>query len=167
MIADSGQIGLYYINALLRDVTPEQFARFARCGDTVVESNHPAFIFGHLSLYAWEVIEGVGGDASAYKPSAEFVKLFSKNAKCVDDPNGDIYPPMDEVMATFTSGYDAALAALPTADDAVFMKPNPNDAMRERLPTLGAMLNFYIGGHVTLHAGQMSAWRRVYGLGPV
>jgi len=28
------------------------------------------------------------------------------------------------------------------------------------------MLNFYLGGHVMLHIGQMSAWRRMMGLGP-
>ena len=63
MIAASARLGLVYAERLLKDVTAEQFARYAIIGDTVIESNHPAFIYGHLSLYAGNVIKGVGGDA--------------------------------------------------------------------------------------------------------
>ncbi|TWU22076.1 hypothetical protein Pla52o_31240 [Novipirellula galeiformis] len=166
MIAASSRIGLANAQRMLKDVTPQQFARFAKCGDTVIESNHPAFVFGHLSLYSSEVIKALGGDASAYLPSDEFVKAFSKSAKCVDDPEGNIYPAMDEVLNAFNTGYEAALAALETADDAVLLEPNANEAMRDRLPTVGSLLNFYVGGHITLHVGQISAWRRAAGLGP-
>jgi hypothetical protein len=27
------------------------------------------------------------------------------------------------------------------------------------------MINFYVGGHMMLHLGQLSAWRRMMGLG--
>ena len=166
MIAASARLGLGYAERLLKDVTPQQFARFAAIGDTVIESNHPAFIYGHLSLYAPRVIEQVGGDASKFLPSEEFNKLFSHEAKCVDDPDGSIYPPMDEVTTALLDGYRAAANALEIADDDVFTVENPNEAMRAKFPTKGAMHAFYIGGHFMLHIGQMSAWRRAMGLGP-
>lgn len=166
MIAASARLGLGYAERLLKDVKPEQFARFARIGDRVIESNHPAFIYGHLSLYACRVIDGVGGDASPYQPSAKFIKAFSKDAVCVDDPDGTIYPAMDEVTSALLDSYRAAADALEAADDDLFGVENPNAAMREKFPTAGAMHTFYVGGHFMLHMGQMSAWRRAVGMGP-
>lgn len=166
LIAASARLGLGYAERLLKDVPPEQFARFAVIGDTTIQSNHPAFVYGHLSLYAPRVIEQLGGNASKFAPSARFVELFSKDAKCVDDPGGTIYPPMDEVTSAVLDGYQAVAEALEAADDEIFVLENPNEAMRAKFPTLGAMHAFYVGGHFMLHMGQMSAWRRMMGLGP-
>ena len=166
MIAASARLGLGYAERLLKDVTPEKFARYAGVGDTVIESNHPAFVYGHLSLYAPRIIVQVGGDAAKLLPPPNFTELFSKDAKCVDDPDGSIYPPMDEVTSTMLDGYRAAADALERADDEVFTTENPNEAMRGKFATTGAMHAFYVGGHFMLHMGQMSAWRRAMGLGP-
>ncbi|QDT13890.1 DinB family protein [Planctomycetes bacterium K23_9] len=166
MIAESAQLALGYAERLLKDVTPEQFARFAKVGDTVIQSNHPAFIYGHLSLYACRVVEGCGQDASSLQPSEDFERAFSKDAQCVDDTEGSIYPPMDVVTKAFFDGYGAAVEALKQAPDDVFTKENPNEAMRGKFPTQGGLFDFYVGGHVMLHIGQLSAWRRAIGLGP-
>ena len=166
MIAASAKLGLGYGERLLKDIRPDQFARFAAIGDTTIQSNHPSFIFGHLSLYANRVVSGVGDDASSLQPSDAFMKAYSKDATCVDDPDGSIYPAMDEVTEAFFSGYRAAVTALENAEDDVFAQPNPNEAMRAKFPTQGAMIGFYVGGHVMMHIGQLSAWRRAMGLGP-
>ncbi|NND99742.1 MAG: DinB family protein [Pirellulaceae bacterium] len=166
MIAASAELGLGYAERLLNGITPDQFARLARIGDTVIESNHPAFIFGHLSLYGRNVIAGLDQDASAYQPSEEFIKVFSKDATCVDDPDGSIYPAMKEITTAFFDSYRAAIDALRQADDDLFTQPNPNEGMQAKFPTKGAMYGFYVGGHVMLHIGQLSAWRRAKGLGP-
>jgi hypothetical protein len=110
-------------------------------------------------------VEQLGGDASGLAPSAKFLELFSKDAKCVDDPDGTIYPAMDEIVAALLKGYSAAVDALESAPDATFQVANPNEAMRGKFPTIGAMHTFYVGGHFMLHMGQMSAWRRAVGLG--
>lgn len=165
MIAASARLGLSYAERLLKDVTPSQFARFAEVGGTKIHSNHPAFIYGHLSLYAPRIVEQLGGDAGGLSPSARFLELFSKDAQCVDDPEGTIYPAMDEIVSALTKGYSAAVKSLEQASDAIFHEPNPNQAMREKFPTVGAMHAFYVGGHFMLHMGQMSAWRRAVGLG--
>ncbi len=166
MIAASARLGLGYAERLLTDVSPDRFARFAQIGDTVIQSNHPAFIYGHLSLYAPRVLQNLGLDASAFQPSDKFQELFSKDAKCVDDPDGSIYPAMDEITSALLQSTRAAADALDAAADNVFSTENPNEAMRGKFPTLGAMLGFYMGGHFMLHMGQMSAWRRAEGLGP-
>lgn len=132
----------------------------------MIESNHPAFIYGHLSLYAPRVVEQLGGDSTPIAPSSTFEKLFSKDAKCVDDPDGSIYPPMDEITSALFAGYRAATEAVEQAGDEILAAENPNQAMRSKFPTKGAMHAFYLGGHFMVHMGQMSAWRRAEGLGP-
>ena len=166
MIAASAQLGIGYGERLLTDIKPEQFARFAKIGDTVIQSNHPAFIFGHLSLYGCRVMEDLGLDASEHQPTGTFLKAFSHQAECLDDPDGTIYPAMDEITGAFFSSYRAAVEALNNAPDEPFQEENPNEGLREKFPTKGAMLGFYVGGHVMMHIGQLSAWRRAMGFGP-
>jgi hypothetical protein len=166
MIAASARLGLGYAERLLSGVQPDQFARYARIGDRVIESNHGAFIYGHLSLYSPRIIQQLGGDASRFTPSSRCQELFSKDARCVDDPEGTIYPAMSDITTALLDGYRAVVEALERADDPLFLLENPNSVMRDRFPTLGAMHAFYVGGHFMLHMGQMSAWRRAIGLGP-
>ena len=162
-IADSLTVTLGYSERLLKDVSADQFARFASNADGPVNSNHPAFVYGHLSLYAPRIIADLGGDAPAIPDGFEAV--FSPDAQCQDDPDGTIYPSKDAVMEFYFKGYRAALEALPQAPDETLQLPNPNTGMAERFPTMASMHNFYVGGHVMIHMGQLSAWRRMMGLG--
>jgi hypothetical protein len=166
-IADSLVLTLDYAQRLRAGLTAERFARFAAPGGQTVESNHPAFVYGHLCLYGPRIIEQLGGDAAAIHPPEKFAQVFSKDATCVDDPDGAIYPAMDEILQVFDHGYEAALAALRAADDELLQQPNPLEGrMAELFPTLGSLQNFYVGGHAMMHLGQLSAWRRMEGLAP-
>ncbi|MEM6469032.1 MAG: DinB family protein [Planctomycetota bacterium] len=166
MFAASCRLGLGYADRLLAGVSSDQFAKFAQVGDQLIESNHPCFILGHLSLYPCRVVAEHGFDATPILPSDEFVRVFNKDAKCVHDSDGTIYPPMDLVVSKFRSTYERAIEALESADDSNFHQPNANEAMRAKFPTVGAMHGFYVGGHIMMHMGQISAWRRMMGLGP-
>lgn len=166
-IADSLDLSLNYANRLLTEVTADQFARFAQPGGKMVNSNHPAFIFGHLSLYAPRIVEQLGLDVEAITPSVMFGAVFSKDAQCEDDPDGAIYPAMDEITTTFFTGYEAAREGLRSATDETLNQTNPiGGRMTELFPTIGSMHCFYVGGHMMIHMGQFSAWRRMQGLGP-
>jgi len=37
--------------------------------------------------------------------------------------------------------------------------------MTDLFPTLGSLQSFYCGGHIMMHLGQVSAWRRMMDLG--
>lgn len=166
-IGDALALSLGYSRKMLVGVTPDQFARFARPGGQIVESNHAAFVYGHLSLYASRIIEQLDADASQVIPSAQFQTAFSKDAQCVDDPTGEIYPLMDDITEAYFKGYEACLEVLRVSPDSAFQKPNPSGGrMTELFPTLGSMQAFYVGGHIMMHIGQVSAWRRMLGLGP-
>jgi hypothetical protein len=167
IIAASCSLGVKYAERLLKDVPASDFARLARPGGECVASNHGAFVLGHLSLYAPRIVEQLGGDASAIRPPAEFEPLFAKDAVCRDDPDGTIYPPCEVITTAFFRSYQAAIETLRAARDESLLEPNPTTGtLRDLFPTKGAMHAFYVGGHLMLHLGQMSAWRRMMGLGP-
>ncbi|MBM4023541.1 MAG: DinB family protein [Planctomycetes bacterium] len=164
VIADSLTVSLGYAERLLKGVAADQFARFAAPGGIIVESNHPAFIYGHLSLYAPKVLQQIG-HPSPVVPE-HFGLVFSKDATCRDDPDGDLYPPMDEVLGFFREGYRMVTGGLRSCGDEMFAQPNPAEGrMREMFPTIGSVQAFYCGGHMMMHLGQMSGWRRMGGLG--
>ena len=165
MLADSLELSLSYAERLLVGVTPEKFCRLANTGRSPIRSNHAAFIYGHLSLYGPETVEHVGGDTSNLAIPAKFETVFSKDASCEDDEDGKIYPPMNEVTEFFFLANRSAVDALRNADDLVMQNSNPLEGrMAELFPTIGSLVGFYVGGHVMMHLGQMSAWRRMLGL---
>ena len=161
-IADSLQICLKYGEVLLTDVTPESFGRFATADGKPIESNHPAFIYGHLSLYAHKIMQDLGKPTEG--APAGFEDNFSKDSVCKDDPDGSL-PNMETVTGHFFSAWNEVLEVLRATDDKVFQQPNPSESMAKRFPTLGSVHNFYASGHNMMHFGQMSAWRRMSGLG--
>lgn len=165
IIADSAELSLGYGKRLLTAVSDTDFACFAKPGGQTVNSNHPAFIYGHLSLYPSRVIKELGHDASSYEPTEQYNELFNASAKCQDDPQRMIYPSMDEIVERFMRSYEAAIAAVRETGDEIFHSENPNEKMRSKFGTRGAMHGFYLGGHVMMHMGQMSAWRRMMNLG--
>ncbi len=164
IIADSLSLSLGYSERLLKDIPPGKFARYASPGGQMIESNHPAFIYGHLSLYGPRILKQLGMAAPAIPDG--FESLFSKEAKCVDDPQGNKYPSMEQITKVYFEGYKAAEAALRAIDNAVLEQANPLEGrMAELFPTLGSLQAFYCGGHIMMHLGQMSAWRRMAGMG--
>lgn len=166
MIADSARLGLAYARRMLDGIAPEQFARLAVVEGRTIQSNHPAFIYGHLSLYPARIVSELGGDASAIAPSDEYVNLFDHRATCRDDAEGTIYPAMEEITSKFFAAHELAVDVLQSANDTLFFAENPNEAMRAKFATVGSMHGFYVGGHVMMHMGQLSAWRRMLGMGP-
>ena len=167
ILADSLQFSLNYAQQLLKDVPAERFARLAAPGGAAVQSNHPAFVLGHLSTYAPRMIGQLGGDASAVAVPERIAAACSKDATCQDDPHGTIYPPMEEVAAAYFNGYRAVQELLRRSPDSAFDKPNPaGGRFAELFPSLGSVHAFLVGGHMMMHLGQFSAWRRMEGLPP-
>lgn len=165
LINDSLQLSLGYAQRLLTDVSPDRFARLSAPGGQTVQSNHPAFIYGHLSIYAVRTLEDLGTSGPALPDG--FNELFAKDSNCQDDVDGTLYPSQAAITEFFFSGYEAVSTALQAADDCVFQEPNPlGGRMAELFPSLGSLHNFYLGGHIMIHMGQVSAWRRMEGLGP-
>lgn len=152
---------------LLKDIQPAQFARKPiGAGGKVVDTNHPAFVYGHLALYAPRMLENCGLDPKLAPVPAEFTDLFAAGKECRDDPEGKIYPAMDVISSTMLSGFKVAAAEVAKLPDERLTIPNPKEGrLREMFPTLEGMLVFYVASHPMMHLGQVSAWRRCFGLG--
>lgn len=167
MIAASGSLALVYSERLMAGLTQQNYARFARPGGVELRSNHPAFILGHLCIYPQRILQQLGLVTDAAKVPAAYEPLFKNGVECQDDPQGKIYPPLDEIQGNYFKGYRAAINAVAEASDQKLLELNPLEGrMRELFPTLGAAFTFYLAGHTQSHLGQLSAWRRAQGLAP-
>ena len=164
MILTGVGVSKRYAESMLKDVTPEKFARLGAPGGATVESNHAAFVYGHLSLYFPRVLSMLGQPAFSHPPM--FEELFTAGKPCVDDAKGTHYPSMEAILAHFNAGMEAATDAITRASDADLGKPNPAEGrMKEMFPTIGDAINFLMNSHVMWHLGQVSGWRRMMGLG--
>jgi len=168
-IVAGGRVSVTMANRMLADVKPETFARSPRFGSTVVKTNHPAFVFGHLAMYPSGWLQAAGLEVPPEcTPPAGWSDLFAAGKECRDDPGGTIYPPMAEIVASFNKTHEAALPRLAALSDAKLSGQNPREGrLRDMFPTLGGLLMFYMTTHMMLHIGQVSAWRRCFGLGSV
>ncbi|TVQ63358.1 MAG: DinB family protein [Phycisphaerales bacterium] len=160
-IVPGARITRDYAEALLKDIPPAQFARIPKG----VHTNHPAWVYGHLSVYPDRVLQFIGRPELA-KPRADFDPLFENKTQPKDDPGQSIYPPMAEITGHYFDRTDAVIDALCSTPDSALDQPNPIEQMADRFPTVGAMTNFMLGAHSMMHLGQISTWRRVMGLGP-
>ena len=165
-ITRGARMSVWLAEQMLKDVKPEFFARKPSFGSRVIETNHGAFIYGHLALYPAKWMAIVGLDGSPAAAPAGYDDLFGAGKECKDDPAGTIYPPMREITDAFFKAHKIAIETVPSVADDVLARPNPREGrIKENFPTVGGMLMFYMTNHMMLHIGQMSAWRRCFGLG--
>lgn len=154
---------------MLGGIDAKDFARQPTGADgKVVDTNHPAFVYGHLALYPARVLGMLGVDASDVACPESYNDLFAAGVACEDDASGTKYPPMDEIVAKFEASYERLVEVVKASDDAALCAPiQGNDRYREVFGTVGAAASFMMHDHVMFHLGQISAWRRMQGLGSV
>lgn len=164
MIVRGQRVSIRLAEAMLKDVKPETFARKVAIGGKTIDSNHAAFVYGHLSIYP-----ASAGKAAGYSvppPPAGFEDLFKAGVECRDDPERKVYPAMDAITKYFFEAHKASEAGTAGLTDDQLNGPNPREGrMKEMFPTLGGLLMFYTTSHMMMHLGQVSAWRRGFGLG--
>ncbi len=147
-------------DVLAKDIPASEFARMP----AGVKMNSPAFNYGHLSIYPERAFDMIGRSDLA-RHDAKWTELFSSGKECLDDPTGSVYPPMGELVERFRTRHQLLLQILPDVSDDVMMGTNPMERLRDRLPTVGAAMAFLVSAHPMGHLGQVSAWRRIKGLG--
>lgn len=154
-----------YAERLLKDISPTTFARKPMVQGQVVDTNHPAFVYGHLATYPVQLAAMMGLSTEGMEMPASYEQLFSMHAVCVDDVDGTVYPAMAEVVEGYFTSHDRLLAALKGVDPAVLTRPLENPQRRERFGTIGAFTTYLLLAHPQSHFGQVSVWRRCMGLG--
>lgn len=166
LLVPPARVTLLYAEGLLKDVTPAQFARCPMVNGKPLHANHPAWVYGHLSVYAERMMALLGQPAGVTANPPGFMDMFKNGTECRDDPAGTIYPPMDRVVKHYFDGYRAVIDVLPRLAESAFTAENPAEGrFKEMFPTIGAAVAFLLAGHAMSHLGQVSTWRRCMGLG--
>ena len=124
---------------------------------------HPAWCIGHLAWVGNRVLLLCGAEAKI--DTEAWRELFGGGSSPTHDPGA--YPGWEELKDIWRQGHKDVAAIVPTLTDEQLSQPNPNDRMREGLPTVGDFLSFVLTGHEAMHLSQLSTWRRVQGRPPL
>ena len=148
---------MQYCRMLLADIPDERMAE-----QPVAGVNHPGWILGHLALTADGALEKLGGQKAL---PADWATLFAPGSK----PSAvrSIYPSKDELLRAVEQSYQQLRQRAATANPEQLARPTTNPRAKETLPTLKELLAFLLSGHVGVHLGQLSSWRRMIGLPPL
>jgi hypothetical protein len=148
---------LRYGRMLLEDVADERMAE-----QPVADVNHPAWILGHLALTADGALAALG--APKLLP-AEWATLYSPGSK--PSSSRAAYPSKDELLRAVEEGYEQARQKAGTATPEQLSRPTTHPRAKAGLPTAKEMVAFLLTGHLGVHLGQLSSWRRMIGLPPL
>jgi hypothetical protein len=165
IISNTGKATLWYADRLLDAIDARRFALKPRGPEDEIDTNHPAFIIGHLAIYPSWLVGMLGADAGPAAVTDSFKSHFAHTATCESDPDGTKYPPMEEIVHKFREAHLYLFGVLESTDDSLFDQPFPNEQMRDMFPTIGKGCDFMVGAHIMNHLGQLSAWRRCFGMG--
>lgn len=164
-IADQTGPMLRYARGMLKEVDPGTFARKPEGPNGPIDTNHPAFVYGHLAIYPERIAELTGAGDIGWKAPAGWEKLFGAGTECKDDPGNTIYPGMEEITKAFFDGYEAVIGAVRGLSDEHLSASHGLESDFGRIfHSRAAVGAFMLGAHPFMHIGQVSAWRRCMGL---
>ena len=148
---------MQYCRTLLADVPDERMAEQPMAG-----VNHPAWILGHLAVTGEGSVEKLGGQKTLPTAWADLFRPGSKPSNV-----RGLYPSKDTLMQAFEKTYERLRERIAAATAEQLSRPTTNERAKRTLPTLREQLAFVLTGHVAIHLGQLSAWRRMIDLPPM
>jgi hypothetical protein len=160
MLDSAIQVNLFlmqYGRLLVADVGDERLAEQPHAG-----VNHPAWVLGHLALTADAMLGRLGAPKAL---PAEWASLFGPGSK--PSASRSDYPSKNELLQAVEQGYEQLRQKAAGATAEQLSQPTTNPRAKEALPTLREFLAFILSGHVGVHLGQLSMWRRLIGLPPL
>jgi len=160
MLDSAIQVNLFlmeHCRMLVGDIADERLAELPVAG-----VNHPAWVLGHL---AWTADGALGMLGAQKRLSAEWASPFGRGS--TPSVERGLYPSKDELLRAVEQGYQQVRQAAATANPEQLARPTTNPLIKETLPTLKEMIAFLLSGHMGVHLGQLSSWRRMIGLPPL
>jgi hypothetical protein len=150
-------LNLGYAKRLVADIPDDQMALHPAPG-----MNHAAWVLGHLACTA-----DMLGAMIELKPvcPADWPARFDWSSS----PSGGAgqYPSKATLMKALEDAHTQIAAAMPGVPESRWSETTPLEAVRGFLPTMGDCFVFVMAAHENMHLGQLSAWRRVQGMGRV
>jgi hypothetical protein len=151
------QFLLGYARMLIADIADERMAEQPLPG-----VNHPAWILGHL---AWSTDRGRSTLGLEPELPADWTTMFGFGSK-PSASRGD-YPGRDELITALERGFERLREQAAAAGPERLAQPSPHERTRDQLPTVKDVVTLLLTGHVGVHLGQLSMWRRMIGLPPL
>ena len=148
---------LQYCKMLVADIGDERMTEQPLPG-----VNHPAWILGHLAFSCAQGQDTLGGEMEL--PPA-WVALFGPGSK-ITASRAD-YPSKDELLRAVEQGFEGLRQMVAAATAEQLGHPSTNPYTKDALPTIKEGVAFLLTGHLGVHLGQLSAWRRMIGLPPL
>ena len=155
-------------DALAQGIDPKLAASMPSIDGKVVNCNHPTFVIGHLAIYPQKIMKALGAAPGDAAVPAKYDELFEAGVECQHDPDNTIYPAFEEVMDHFKRAHKAVHDHIATLDDESLnaaITGEGNERAAEFFGTTDAMALFMLHDHYMFHLGQLSTWRRCFGLG--
>ena len=160
MLDNAIQVNLFlmhYCQMLVGDIADERMAEQPHSG-----VNHPAWVVGHLAWAADGALAMLG--APKVMP-AEWKTLFASGSK--PSPSRSVYPSKAELVRAVDEGYLQVRQKAASVSAEQLSRPTTSPRARETLPTFKEMVTFLLTGHLGVHLGQLSLWRRMIGQPPM
>jgi hypothetical protein len=143
-----------YGRRLLADISDERMTEQPLPG-----VNHPAWILGHLAFSTDIALAALG--APKVLP-AEWTPLYGPGSS--PSASRTAYSSKDELVQTFEQGFDRVRQQAASAIQAQLAQASTHPRMTDALPTVQDGVAFLLTGHLGVHLGQLSTWRRMIGL---
>lgn len=124
--------------------------------------NHPAWSLGHLAATSNGLcrVLGLNSDLPAgWEETFKPVEIPSANTAA--------FPSKEELLRVLEAQHALVVKAVSEADPAALASPSPDERARAYFPTVGDYTVYVMIAHEWDHLGQLAAWRRAMGLGPV
>lgn len=150
-------LNLGYAKRLVADIPDHAMAH-----QPAPEMNHAAWVLGHLACTADMLGAMIGVQPVC---PADWPTRFDWNSSPSSDAGR--YPAKATLLTALEDAHAGIAAALPGVPASRWSDPTPIEDIRGFLPTLGDCFVFVMAAHENMHLGQLSAWRRVQGMGRV
>ena len=150
-------LNLAYAQRLVNELPDNQMAF-----QPAPHMNHAAWVLGHLACTA-DMLGAMIGAQPVCPP--EWTSLFDWNS--TPSSAASLYPSKAVLLTALEAAHASIAATLPSVPESRWTDTTPIEEVRGFLPTLGDCFVFVMAAHENMHLGQLSAWRRVQGLGRV
>jgi len=147
---------LGYAQQVLGDIECSQMA------ERPLGLNPPGWLLMHLATAADYTSKMLGG--SGVCPDDWNERADTKRP--VSDKRAD-YPTKEELVNYFLKSYQQGVELFDQATPEQLAAPQKLGFFESELPTVADMAGFLLVAHLNIHLGQLSAWRRASGKGPL
>ncbi len=124
--------------------------------------NHPMWSIGHL-VTTTSFFANLAGKTPVYPAAWDL--LFK--GKTIPTDDAARYPSKSELMSAFEESFALSREIYLGLSDEKMSEDNPHERSRSKLPLLSDFTAFLLTGHVAMHLGQLSMWRRLAGYEPL